>query len=149
MGGRTMAKTKVLIADDDTELLANVALHLRNEEYAVVCAADGLEALTAAQREEPDVLLVTVGLMVDEHSSLCDELHEHPALMRIPLVYMVGERAVRLGNVPRVPARSVIFKPVHTDELFTKIGLAVSGTGKSRLGGHPARGGDVRHERAA
>ncbi len=134
-----MAMAKVLIADEDTEMLANVALHLRNEEYAVVCAADGLEAISAAQREEPDVLLITVGIMVDEHSSLPDELHEHPALRRIPIVYMVDERAVRLGNVPRVPARSVIFKPVHTDELFTKIELAVSGT----------RRGHVRHERAA
>ncbi len=129
-----MAMAKVLIADEDTEMLANVALHLRNEEYAVVCAADGLEAISAAQREEPDVLLITVGIMVDEHSSLSDELHEHPALRRIPIVYMVDERAVRLGNVPKVPARSVIFKPVHTDELFTKIELAVSGADKPRLG---------------
>ena len=134
-----MAMAKVLIADEDAEMLANVALHLRNEEYAVVCAADGLEAISAAQNEEPDVLLITVGLMVDEHISLSDEFHEHPALRRIPIVYMVDERAVRLGNVPRVPARSVIFKPVHTDELFTKIELAVLGT----------RRGHVRHERAA
>ncbi len=144
-----MAITKVLIADDDTELLANIALHLRNEEYAVVCAADGLEALTAAQREDPDVLLVTVGLMVDEHSSLCDELHEHTALMRIPIVYMVGERAVRLGAVPRVPAGSMIFKPVHTDELFRKIRLAVFGVNKCRPGVHPAQGDDARHEQPA
>ena len=147
MGSRTMAK--VLIADDDTELLANVALHLRNEEYTVVCAADGFEALAAARRENPDLLLVTVGLMVDEDSSLCDELHEHPALRRIPIVYMVGERAVRLGNVPKVPARSMIFKPVHTDELFRKIALAVSGVNKCRRDVRPARGDDVRHERAA
>ncbi len=144
-----MAITKVLIADDDAELLANVALHLRNEEYEVVCAADGLEALTAAQREDPDVLLVTVGVMVDEHSSLCDELREHPALMRIPIVYMVGERVVRLGNVPRVPARSLIFKPVHTDELFRKIELAVSGVDKCRPGVHTARGDDARHDQTA
>ena len=144
-----MAKTKVLIVDDDTELLANVALHLRNEDYAVVCAADGLEALTAAQREDPDVLLVTVGLMVDEHTNLCDELHQHPALMRIPIVYMVGERAVRLGNVPRVPARSMIFKPVHTTELFRKIELAISGVKRHHLGVDRARDDDSGGERAA
>ena len=144
-----MATTKILIAADDAELVANVALHLRNEEYSVVCAADGAAALMAAQCEEPDVLLVTVGLMVDEDSSLCDQLHDHPALMHIPIVYLVGERTVRLGNVPRVPARSMIFKPVHTTELFRKIELAVSRVNKRRLGVVPARHDDGGAERAA
>jgi len=144
-----MAKTSILIADDDDELLANIALHLRNEEYAVVCAADGFKALTAAQRVDPDVLLVTVGLMVDEHSSLCDELLEHPALRHIPIVYLVGERIVRLGNVPTVPARRLIFKPVHTNELFRKIELAVSGDDKCRSGDDRGRYDDDGHEQAA
>ncbi len=144
-----MADTRILIADDDDELLANVALHLRNEEYAVVCAADGVKALTAAQRVEPDVLLVTVGLMVDEYSSLCDELIEHPALRHIPIIYLIDERTIRLGNVPKVPSRSRIYKPVHTDELFRKIELAVSGVTKCRLGVEPGWDDDDEHEQAA
>jgi len=144
-----MAATKILLADDDAEMLANVALHLRNQEYTVVCSADGLDALTTAQRERPDVLLITVELMVDEHNSLYEELLEHPVLRRIPVIYLVGARTVRLGNVPRVPARSMIFKPVHTDELFTKIEQAVSGVGKRRRDLERARSDDDRRERAA
>ncbi len=144
-----MANTKILLADDDAEMLANVALHLRNEEYTVVCVADGRDAVTAAQREHPDVLLVTVELMVDETKSLCEELLGHPALRCIPIIYLVGERTVRLGNVPRVPDRSMIFKPVHTDELFTKIVQAVSGGRTRRHDVERARFKDGRHERAA
>lgn len=116
-----MGTTRILVADDDAELLANVALHLRNEEYTVVCAADGERAISVAQREKPDVLLVAVGLMIDEYSSLCDELHRHPALRHIPIVYLVDGRSVRLGNVPRVPSRNLVYKPVHTEDLFRKI----------------------------
>lgn len=129
-----MGTTRILVAEDDTELLANIALHLRNEEYTVVCAADGFKALTAAQREEPDVLLVAVGVMIDECSSLCDEILHHSALRHIPILYLVDERSVRLGNVPRVPSRFLVFKPVHTDELFRKIEGVVNAGNKCRLG---------------
>ena len=143
-----MVTTSILIAEDDTELLANLALHLRNEEYTVCCAADGFKAITDAQRAKPDVLLVAVGLMVDEYSSLCDELRQHSALRHIPTVYLVDERSVRLGNVPRVPSRALVFKPVHTEDLFRKIELAVNAVNKCRLGVDPDRDGDG-HELAA
>jgi PleD family two-component response regulator len=129
-----MDTNRVLIAEDDTELLANVALHLRNQEYTVVTAADGYKALTAAQREEPDVLLVGVGVMVDEYNSLCDELRHHSALKHIPVVYMIDDRSVRLGNVPRVPSRFLVYKPVHTGDLFQKIELAIKGGNMGHLG---------------
>jgi PleD family two-component response regulator len=139
-----MVNTTILIADDDTELLANLALHLRNEEYTVSCAADGFKVITDAQRAKPDVLLVAVGLMVDEYSSLCDELHQHSALRHIPTVYLVDERSVRLGNVPRVPSRLLVFKPVHTEDLFRKIELAVNAVNKCRVSVDPDRDDDGR-----
>ncbi len=118
---------KILVADDDSQLLATLALHLRNEEYEVVCSSNGFDALTTAQREDPDVLLINVDLTIDDHSSLYDELLEHRGLMHIPVIYLVGERTVSLGGAPELPAQSVIFKPVPTSELFAKIDLAISG----------------------
>ncbi len=143
-----MGASRILLADDDAGMLANVALHLRNEQYTVVCATDGLEALTAAQSEDPDVLLITVELMVDEKMTLCEELSKHPVLRRIPIIYLVGERTVRLGNLPRVPTRSMIFKPLHTDELFAKVEQALS-TGKRRRELGRIRLGGSRRGRAA
>jgi len=129
-----MDTARILIAEDDSELLANLALHLRNQEYTVVTAADGYKALAAAQRGEPDVLLVGVGVMVDAYGSLCDALRHHSALRHIPVVYLVDARSVRLGNVPRVPSRYLVYKPVHTGDLFQKIELAVNAGNKCHLG---------------
>ncbi len=123
-----MAVPKILVADDDSILLSTLALHLRNEEYAVVCAHNGAEALAAAHQERPDVLLVNLALPFSDSTSFHDELIEHPRLMSIPIIYLVGERAVRLGTVPKLPAQSVIYKPVPTAELFAKIELAIAGS---------------------
>ncbi len=51
-----MAVHKILVADDDARMLATIALHLRNEEYEVVCARNRVEALAAAHEEQPAVL---------------------------------------------------------------------------------------------
>ncbi len=123
-----MAVHKILVADDDAILLSTLAVHLRNEEYAVVCAQSGVEALAAAHQERPDVLLVNLTLSFSDNTSFHDELIEHPELMSIPIIYLVGERPVRLGTVPKLPAQSVIFKPVPTTELFAKIEQAISGS---------------------
>ena len=121
-----MAATKILLADGDTEMLLVLALHLRNEEYDVVCAADGQSALAAAKREQPDVILLDVGLELNETDRLADQISDHRELAHTPIIFLVGERTVRLGNVPRVPAKSVIIKPVPTRDLFEKIEQALT-----------------------
>ena len=121
-----MATYKILLADENTEMLLVLALHLRNEEYEVICAADGQSALAAAKRELPDLILVDVGMEINERDRLFEHISDHRELARIPVIYLVGERAVRIGSVPRVPARSMIIKPVPTSELFEKIEQALT-----------------------
>ena len=135
-----MATYKILLADQDTAMLLVLALHLRNEEYEVICAADGESALVAAKREQPDLILVDVGMEINERDRLYDQISDHSELARTPVIYLVGERAVRMGSVPKVPAKSMIVKPVPTRELFEKIELALT---------RPADRRSVRRQKAA
>ena len=139
-----MAVHKILVADDDPILLSTLALHLRNEEFQVVCAHNGVEALAAASQQRPDVLLVNLELPYDGRTNFHDELIEHPDLMGVPIIFLVGERPVRLGTVPKLPAGSVIYKPVPTTEMFSKIELAISGSSSP----HPASSSQG-HDQAA
>lgn len=132
-----MAVHKILLADDDESLLPTLALHLQNEEYQVVCADNGVDALAAARQERPDVLIVNLELRYNDRTSFHDELIGHPELMGIPIIFLVGERPVRLGTVPKLPAQSVIFKPVPTNELFSKIELAIAGSIPHQQANHP------------
>ena len=122
-----MAVHKILVADEDASMLSTIALHLRNEEYQVVCARNRVEALAAAHQEQPDVLVINVELYFNDNNGH-DDLVEDPELMGIPIIFLVGERAVRLGMVSKLPAQSVIYKPVSTSELFSKIEQAISGS---------------------
>jgi DNA-binding response OmpR family regulator len=53
---------KVLVVDDDLELASLIAYALRQPRYLVVEAHDGLEALAAAARESPDLVVLDVNL---------------------------------------------------------------------------------------
>ncbi|MBW2463729.1 MAG: response regulator, partial [Deltaproteobacteria bacterium] len=51
-------KRKILIADDDLEILALVRRHLSKMDVEIVEAGDGEEALDLAQSEKPDLVIL-------------------------------------------------------------------------------------------
>ena len=70
---KQVRKRKVLIADDEEEVVQLVRMILEWEGYAVVAAADGLETLERVETDKPDLILLDVrmpkmsGLTVLEH----------------------------------------------------------------------------------
>ncbi|MHC4427835.1 MAG: response regulator transcription factor [Planctomycetota bacterium] len=120
-----MAMPKILLADSDPELLPVLALHLRNEDYDVVCAGEGETALAAARNERPDVMVVNGAMPVGERRNMHDFLSDDPELLSIPVIYLVAERNTRGAAAPKLPAQSMIRKPVPTRELLRKIAAAL------------------------
>ena len=57
-----MSTAKILVVEDDRNLLAALKYNLQKEGYDVVTAADGIEALEAARREKPGVIILDVML---------------------------------------------------------------------------------------
>ena len=57
-----MCKAKVLLVDDEPDIVETVEYVLRREGYEVVTATNGVEAIEAARRHLPDVVLLDVML---------------------------------------------------------------------------------------
>jgi CheY-like chemotaxis protein len=62
------APQTVLLVDDDAEIVAALRAVLEQRGYRVVCAADGNAGLAAAEREQPD--LIVVDMMMPHQSGL-------------------------------------------------------------------------------
>lgn len=120
-----MATPKILLADSDPALVQSLALHLRNDDYEVICAEDGEGALRAARYQRPDVLVVNVGLSVGERHTLHEYLSADPELLSFPVIYLVAERPSPGMKLPKLPESSMIKKPVPTRELLDKIAGAL------------------------
>ena len=128
-----MATPKILLGDSDPALLRDLALHLRNDDYEVICAGDGEDVLRAARYQRPDVLVVNVGLNVGERHSLHEYLSSDPELLAFPVIYLVAERPSPGMTLPKLPDSSMIRKPVPTRELLHKVAGAL-GAAASRAG---------------
>jgi two-component system response regulator VicR len=55
--------TKILIVEDDRNLLDTLKYNIRKEGYNVVAAFDGAEALDVARREKPDLIILDIMLL--------------------------------------------------------------------------------------
>lgn len=86
-----MAKAKVLVADDSQTSLALVRDLLESNEYEVIVARDGLEAMEAAYRESPDVVLLDVVMPRMNGYQVCRMLKLDEQTSHIPVVMLTSK----------------------------------------------------------
>jgi two-component system KDP operon response regulator KdpE len=113
---------KVLLVDDDATLRQTLAIGLRAEGHEVLLAADGRSALQAAVEDQPDLLVLDLGL---PDLSGVEVLQELRTWSTLPVVVL----SARDGSQDKVEALDLgaddyVTKPFGTDELLARIRAA-------------------------
>jgi DNA-binding response OmpR family regulator len=126
-------KEKVLIADDDQELLDIIRRYLDGKGLETLAARDGEEALAAALSWKPDLLLTDVDMPRMDGFTLCRRLKENPALRGIPIIIMSGKKVSEGDMVSGYAfgADDYVVKPFSYPLLLAKI-QAVARRGAAR-----------------
>src|SRR5688500_2449363 len=91
---RSMAKAKILIVDDDQDIRRLLGHRLKSEDYDTVFAGDAISAVNMARKEEPDLILLDLGLPAGDGYVVIERLKAMPALEGIPII-IVTARDVR------------------------------------------------------
>jgi len=88
------AKTTVLVVDDDPEIVTMVSLRLSKRGYLVVSATDGNEALEAARREKPALIVLDVMMPGKNGWEVVRALKHDPETDKIKIVMLtaIGEQ---------------------------------------------------------
>lgn len=130
MGGPL--KRKILIVDDEPDLVAYLSAFLADHGFAVIAAGNGQEGFEKAAAEHPD--LITLDITMPEQSGvrLFRSLQQDPSTAAIPVVIVTGishefKRFIETRTQVRPPA-AYFEKPVDRDALLVKINelLAIS-----------------------
>jgi two-component system KDP operon response regulator KdpE len=79
-----MANSKILVVDDDPDLLRALRLRLRANNYDVATATDGYSAIASAQKERPALIVLDLGLPVGDGFVVLDRLRNSDTLSSIP-----------------------------------------------------------------
>jgi DNA-binding response OmpR family regulator len=113
---------KILIADDEPNILLSLEFLMKREGYDVHVARDGEEALDALRRERPKLVLLDVMMPKKSGFEVCQELRADDGL-RGTLVLMLTAKG-RDTDVAKglgVGADAYMTKPFSTKELVQKV----------------------------
>ena len=117
-----MTVAKILIVDDDQDLQRGLGVRLNASNYKVSFAMDAISAVSMARKEEPDLIILDIGLPGGDGFTVIQRLSSMANLASIPVIILTGrdsfgneERAVTAG------AKAFLQKPVDNEVLLASI----------------------------
>jgi DNA-binding response OmpR family regulator len=115
---KAKAKPRILVADDDPEILSLLTMRLRQRGYDVVEAHDGDKALEVARAKKPDLVLLDVMMPQKNGWEVARELKQDAATKEIGIVMLtaIGATMNELTS-PLYGADAYVDKPFEFDSL--------------------------------
>ncbi|MFD8735228.1 response regulator [Streptomyces sp. NPDC059618] len=123
--------TRVLVVDDDPQLVRALVINLQARHYGVDAAPDGATALRLAAARQPDVILLDLGL---PDLDGVDVIKGIRSWSRVPILVLSARRASdEKVSALDAGADDYITKPFSMDELLARLRAAVRRTGDTPL----------------
>ena len=116
-----MSKGRILVVDDEEDILELVKYNLEREGYLVDCVETGEEAIERATAIRPDGILLDLMLPGVDGIEVCRELRKNPDTRTIPIIMMTakGEEADVVSGL-EVGADDYVPKPFSTKVLIAR-----------------------------
>ena len=116
-----MAK-KVLIADDEPNIVTALEFLLQRAGYEVLVARDGEEALKIVEGVRPDLVLLDIMMPVRSGYEVCKRIRERPEWSHIKVVMLSAKgRDAEVNKGMAMGADLYVTKPFSTRELMDQI----------------------------
>ncbi len=112
---------KILLVDDDAEVLSSIGTSLQARGYQVLMASNGSDAVVVTERDKPDLLILDLVLPKKNGFAVMKEIHSKVD-QRIPVILITGCEDHRYESRARVlGARDFLRKPFSLQQLVSSI----------------------------
>jgi DNA-binding response OmpR family regulator len=124
-------KKKILLVEDDADLLEMMRLCMKREGFSIATASNGIEALKKARSLLPDVIVLDLVLPELDGFAVCETLRKHRATAGIKVIMLTGlsSEFTRYAGFES-GADDYVMKPVSPTELVSKIDYWLSKRGE-------------------
>ncbi|TRZ97308.1 MAG: response regulator [Rhodocyclaceae bacterium] len=123
-----MAK-KILIADDEPNIVISLEFLLKREGYEVVVAHDGAEALVRVRAERPDLAILDVMMPRRNGFEVCQDLRHDPEFKDLRIMMLTAKgRDTEVSKGLALGADVYMTKPFSTRELIAKVKTLIDPT---------------------
>ena len=115
---------RVLIADDEANLLISLEYLLQRQGYEVSLARDGDQAMSMIRQQQPDLVVLDASMPGQSGYEVCQQVRADPALRHVRIVMLSAKaRATDIAKGKALGADAYIIKPFSTDDLVNQIRL--------------------------
>lgn len=115
-------KNKILLVDDEADILEFLSYNLKKEGYRVFTANNGKEAVTVAKKENPDIIILDVMMPDMDGIETCREIRDLPGLKDVMIAFLTArnEDYSQIAGF-EVGADDYINKPIKPRVLISRI----------------------------
>jgi len=142
MNAQAVSAKRILVVDDEPDVCVYLTRLFQENGYQAASAADGQEAMTAVEKDRPDLITLDLSMPNKSGVRFYREIKARPDLRSIPVVFVTGvtgpggssadtERFYRTrSQVP--PPDGFIAKPIDPEEVLKVVGALLGGAGERR-----------------
>lgn len=115
-------KQKILVVDDEPDILELIEYNLKKEGYQVYIAANGLEAISSAKKHSPDLVILDIMMPKMDGIEACRQLRAIPEFKSTFIVFLTA-RSEEYSEISgfNVGADDYIAKPIKPRALISRI----------------------------
>lgn len=119
---------KILIADDEPNIVVSLEYLLQREGYDVTVATDGAAALVAIEAGRPDLVLLDVMMPIKSGFEVCASVRANPELAHTRILMLSAKgRETDLAKGMAMGADDYMTKPFATRELVERVAQMLAG----------------------
>ena len=124
---------KILVVDDDPDILDAVTMILESQAYTVVTARDGIEGLATLKSENPDLMILDLMMPKMDGFAMCKELQDPrwakykniPILILTSVREEASRRRYELETGLELEVDDYVEKPMSPDILLERVGTLI------------------------
>ena len=117
-----MRKPRILVVDDEPDLVELIRYHLVREHYEVVCAHDGETALQLSREQIPDLIVLDLMLPGIDGLEVCRKLRGNPSTEFVPIIMLTAKAEESDAVIGLAQgADDYVRKPFGMKELIARI----------------------------
>ncbi len=111
---------KILVIDDDADILDALSLVLESENYRVVTTTKGDQTLNMIKRNMPHLILLDVLMSGSDGRVICKKIKKETKYKKIPIVMISAHPSAQQGSM-ECGADAFLAKPFEIDDLLNTV----------------------------
>lgn len=117
-----LSKKKILVVDDELDLLDLIEYNLRKEGFDVIKAENGETGIEKAKQENPNLILLDIMMPKMSGIEVCEKIRDDSSLKHIPIIFLTArsDERTEIEGLNK-GADDFITKPISTSKLISRI----------------------------